>query len=94
MNARSDPVVADRNRHYAEIDRQDQYEEALKDDPIWDYLSRKEQELFGWTAMSIAQEELDDECEAGRKLVALLREYAPEAFKAMKEENEIARAGL
>ena len=88
MNARHDPVVADTNRHYAEIDRADKFEQALKDDPIWDYLSRKEQELFGWTAMSIAQANLDDECEAGRRLVALLLEYAPKAFKAMKEEAE------
>ena len=88
MNARHDPVLADTNRYYAERDAADKFEQALKDDPIWDYLSRKEQEMFGWVAMSIAQENVDDECEAGHKLVALLREYAPKAFKAMKEEAE------
>ena len=82
------PVETDTARHYEQRDCADKFEQALKDDPVWDYLSRKEQQTFGWTAMSIAQENLDDECEAGHKLVALLREYAPKAFKAMKEEAE------
>ena len=86
-----DPVVADTARYYAERERVDKFEDGLRDDPIWDYLSPKQRGLFGCAAMSIAQECVDDECEAGRKLVRLLREYAPSAFRAMKEEAEEMR---
>ena len=85
-------VEQDLAKHLRDEAKVDAFDAFLSEGPVWEGLSRKDQAMFGWTAMQIAQNEMYDECEAGRRLVKLLREYGLISARNYEAERQLARS--